>query len=60
VAHFNPAKVVYYARFLHGRSEYNEIIKNIKVRLKKLRFNVKEDDADFPQIEKIVAEHWED
>ena len=44
----------------YGQAAYAEIIKDLKVRLKKLRADIKENDADFPQIEKIVAEHWDD
>lgn len=44
----------------YGQAAYAEVIKDLKVRLKKLRADIKENDADFPQIKKIVAEHWED
>lgn len=44
----------------YGQAAYADIIKDLKMRLKKLRTKVGENDADFPQIEKIVAEHWED
>ena len=44
----------------YGQPEYVDVIKDLKARLKRLRADIKENDADFPQIEKIVAEHWED
>ena len=44
----------------YGQAEYADIIKDLKERLKKLRAEVKENDADFPQIEKVIAEHWND
>ena len=44
----------------YGQPEYEEVIAELKERLKKLRSKVRENDADFPHIEKIVAEHWDD
>ncbi len=44
----------------YEQQAYAEIIQDLKVRLKALRSKVKENDANFPQIEKIVSEHWED
>lgn len=44
----------------YGQAEYADIITNLKIRLKKLRTDIKENDADFPHIEKIVEEHWAD
>jgi uncharacterized sulfatase len=44
----------------YGQPEYSDIIKELKERLKKLRAVVKENDADFPRIQKVVAEHWND
>ena len=44
----------------YGQAEYAKVIADLKERLKKLREKVKENDADFPHIEKIVAEHWDD
>ena len=43
----------------YGQAAYKEIIENLKGRLKKLREEVRENDADFPHIEKIIEEHWE-
>ena len=44
----------------YGQAEYADIIENLKKRLKKLRADIQENDADYPHIEKIVAEHWAD
>ena len=44
----------------YGQAAYAEVIAALKERLKKLRSTVKENDADFPHIQKIVAEHWND
>ena len=44
----------------YGQPEYADIIKDLKAKLKRLRADVKENDAEFPQIEQIVAAHWDD
>lgn len=42
----------------YGNEKYTAIIKDLKERLKKLRVEVKEDDSQFPEIEKVVQEYW--
>lgn len=44
----------------YGQPEYAEIIKDLKVKLRNLRTKVKEDDSDFPGIEEVVKNHWND
>ena len=44
----------------YGDPEYADIIKDLKQRLKELRSKVKENDADFPEIEKVVKEYWDE
>ena len=44
----------------YGQPEYADIIKDLKQRLKNLRAKVKENDTDFPAIEEVVREHWDD
>ncbi|GAA4937975.1 sulfatase [Algibacter agarivorans] len=43
----------------YGDEKYATVIADLKVRLKKLRVEVKEDDSQFPQIEKVVEEYWD-
>ena len=45
---------------LYGRSEYSEIIKALKAKLKVLREELNETDAKYPHIQKIIDEHWND
>lgn len=44
----------------YGQAEYANIIKDLKQQLESLREKVGEDDSDFPEIEKVVREHWND
>ncbi len=39
--------------------KYAPIIADLKSRLKQLRAHVKENDADFPEIQKVVNAHWD-
>ena len=44
----------------YARPEYADIVKDLKLRLQALRTKIKEDDADFPMIDKVVTEYWND
>ena len=44
----------------YGQPEYADIIEDLKQRLKNLKVKVKENDSDFPAIEEVVREHWND
>ncbi|MEW4923922.1 sulfatase [Algibacter sp. 2305UL17-15] len=43
----------------YGDEKYADVISDLKIRLKKLRAEVKEDDTPFPQIEKVVQDYWD-
>jgi len=43
----------------YGDEEYGSIIKDLKGRLKALRAKVKEDDSQYPEIARVIAENWE-
>lgn len=45
---------------LYENSEYADVILELKTRLKKLREELNETDENYPQIQKIIDEHWED
>ena len=45
---------------LYGRSEYSEIIKELKGKLRLLREELNETDSNYPHIQKIIDEHWND
>ncbi len=42
----------------YGQVDYKNIISNLKERLKSLRENLGENDADYPNIEKVITTHW--
>ena len=42
----------------YGDEKYSSIIKDLKGRLKALRVKVKEDDSQYPEIARVVQEHW--
>jgi len=44
---------------LYGDENYADVISDLKIRLKKLRADVKEDDTPYPQIEKVLEEYWD-
>ena len=44
---------------IYGEPGYEEITKDLKDRLRALRTKVKENDADFPNIQKVVLENWD-
>ncbi|WP_010135279.1 sulfatase family protein [Ochrovirga pacifica] len=44
---------------LYGNDQYKEIIKELKDRLKKLRTKVKEEDHQYPEIQKVIDEYWD-
>ncbi len=44
---------------IYGDPRYAEIIKQLKADLKKLREDLNETDAKFPQIQKIIDENWD-
>ena len=44
---------------LYGKNNFQEVIKNLKVRLKELRQELKEDDSKFPQIEEVIDLYWD-
>lgn len=44
---------------LYGDEKYNDIIKELKDRLKNLRKEVKEDDSKYPEIQKVIDEYWD-
>lgn len=39
---------------------YKDIIENLKLQLKELRIETKEIDQQFPEIQKVIDEHWND
>ena len=43
----------------YGDAAYSEIIADLKVQLIALRSELKEDDADYPEIQEIIDENWE-
>jgi len=45
---------------LYGRSEYSDIIKELKAKLRLLREELNETDANYPHIQKIIDRHWND
>ena len=45
---------------LYSNPEYADIIKDLKQRLKKLRQALNETDENFPHIQAIIDEHWDD
>jgi arylsulfatase A-like enzyme len=44
----------------YGNKAYTDIIKDLKVRLAKLRTKVKENDTEYTAIQKSIDEHWND
>ncbi|WP_109831794.1 sulfatase family protein [Reichenbachiella versicolor] len=44
---------------IYGQPGYEEITADLKARLIKLREKVKENDADFPMVQKAVQENWD-
>ena len=44
----------------YGNEAYTDIIKDLKVRLAKLRTKVKENDTEYTAIQKSIDEHWND
>jgi len=45
---------------LYGRSEYAQVIKELKGKLQSVREELKETDVNYPHIQKIIDEHWDD
>jgi N-acetylglucosamine-6-sulfatase len=45
---------------LYGRSEYSDIVKELKAKLRSLREELNETDSNYPHIQKIIDEHWTD
>ena len=43
---------------LYGQNNFQEVIKNLKGRLKELRQELKEDDSKFPEIKEVVDSYW--
>lgn len=43
----------------YGDEKYAEIIKDLKVQLKALRKANKEEDTDYPEIQKVIEEYWD-
>ena len=44
----------------YGDPAYADIIKQLKIELKKQRKDLNEEDGDYPHIQKILDEHWHD
>ncbi|MEM6800418.1 MAG: sulfatase [Bacteroidota bacterium] len=44
----------------YAQPAYAEVIADLKIRLKKLRTEVKEQDENFPAIEKVIQEYWDE
>ena len=42
----------------YGQANYKDIISNLKERLESVRENVGENDADYPEIEKVITTYW--
>lgn len=40
-------------------ADYQEIIQDLKVKLKQMREDLNETDANYPELEKVIAEYWE-
>ncbi len=45
---------------IYANPEYAEVVKKLKVQLKDLREGLGETDKDYPHIQKIIDEHWND
>lgn len=45
---------------LYGRAEYSETIKELQSKLRSLRKKLNETDLNYPHIQKIIDEHWDD
>jgi N-acetylglucosamine-6-sulfatase len=45
---------------LYGRPEYDGVVKKLKQQLAKLREELNETDEKFPEIQKIIDDHWDD
>ncbi len=45
---------------VYGRPEYAEVTKDLKAQLKQLREDLNETDAKYPEIQKVIDEHWND
>ncbi len=45
---------------VYGKPEYAEITKKLKEDLKQLRVDLNETDAKYPEIQKVIDEHWDD
>lgn len=43
----------------YGDEAYADVIKDLKVRLKNLRDEVKEDDSRYPEIVEVIEEYWD-
>ena len=45
---------------LYGSAEYSETIKELQSKLRSLRKKLNETDLNYPHIQKIIDEHWDD
>lgn len=45
---------------LYGNSRYMEIIKDLKKQLATKRSELREEDASYPHIQRVIDEHWDD
>ncbi len=45
---------------VYGRPEYAEVTKKLKADLKKMREDLNETDAKYPEIQKVIDKHWND
>jgi uncharacterized sulfatase len=45
---------------LYGRPEYAGVVKKLKQQLAKLREELNETDEKYPEIQKIIDDHWND
>ena len=45
---------------LYGNPDYSEVIKDLKIRLAKVRSELNETDAQYPHIQAIIDKHWDD
>ena len=43
----------------YGDEKYADVIKDLKVRLKKLRAEIKEDDTQYPKIQASIDKYWD-
>jgi uncharacterized sulfatase len=45
---------------IYNNPENQNLIKELKYKLQKMRVEIEEDDSQYPEIQKIIEEHWND